>query len=143
MMDFDDIIDMPHHISKRYPQMSMHDRAAQFSPFAALVGYESAVRETARLTDQKNELGEYEAELLNKRLGIISELSDIHPMINITYFRPDELKSGGAYVTERGSVKCINEYDHTVVLVDGRKISINDIACIEGEIFDMSDSFCE
>lgn len=143
MMDFDDIIDMPHHISKRYPQMSMHDRAAQFSPFAALVGYESAIRETARLTDQKNELGEYEAELLNKRLGIISELSDIHPMINITYFRPDELKSGGAYVTERGSVKCINEYDHTVVLVDGRKISINDIACIEGEIFDMSDSFCE
>ncbi len=143
MMDFDDIIDMPHHISKRHPQMSMHDRAAQFSPFAALVGYESAVRETARLTDQKNELGEYEAELLNKRLGIISELSDIHPMINITYFRPDELKSGGAYVTERGSVKCINEYDHTVVLVDGRKISINDIACIEGEIFDMSDSFCE
>ena len=101
------------------------------------------MRETARLTDQKNELGEYEAELLNKRLGIISELSDIHPMINITYFRPDELKSGGAYVTERGSVKCINEYDHTVVLVDGRKISINDIACIEGEIFDMSDSFCE
>lgn len=143
MMDFDDIIDMPHHISKRHPQMSMHDRAAQFSPFAALVGYESAIRETARLTDQKNELGEYEAELLNKRLGIISELSDIHPMINITYFRPDELKSGGAYVTERGSVKCINEYDHTVVLVDGRKISINDIACIEGEIFDMSDSFCE
>lgn len=143
MMDFDDIIDMPHHISKRHPQMSMHDRAAQFSPFAALVGYESAVRETARLTDQKNELGEYEAELLNKRLGIISELSDIHPMINITYFRPDELKSGGAYVTERGSVKCINEYDHTVVLVDGRKISINDIACIESEIFDMSDSFCE
>ena len=143
MMDFDDIIDMPHHISKRHPQMSMHDRAAQFSPFAALVGYESAIRETARLTDQKNELGEYEAELLNKRLGIISELSDIHPMINITYFRPDELKSGGAYVTERGSVKCINEYDHTVVLVDGRKISINDIACIESEIFDMSDSFCE
>lgn len=143
MMDFDDIIDMPHHISKRHPQMSMHDRAAQFSPFAALVGYESAVRETARLTDQKNELGEYEAELLNKRLGIIAELSDIHPEINVTYFRPDELKSGGAYVTESGSVKCINEYDHTVVLVDGRTISINDIACIEGEIFDMSDSFCE
>lgn len=139
MSEFDDIINMPHHISTKYPQMAMKDRAAQFAPFAALVGYESAVMETARITDSKTELGEYEIDILNRKLLMIAELSYIRPEITVTYFRPDELKTGGAYITESGCVKSVDRYERAILLTDGRRISIGDISDISGDIFGSAD----
>lgn len=139
MSEFDDIINMPHHISAKYPQMAMKDRAAQFAPFAALVGYESAVMETARITDSKTELGEYEIDILNRKLLMIAELSYIRPEITVTYFRPDELKAGGAYITESGCVKSVDRYERAILLTDGRRISIGDISDISGDIFGSAD----
>ena len=115
--------------------MSAYDRAAQFSPFAALTGYEDAVAETARLTDKKVELDEYGKSDLNERLNIIQDTLDEQPKVSITYFLPDKKKSGGEYVTVSGCVKKIDEYEHIVVMLDATKIPIDDIAEINGEIF--------
>jgi hypothetical protein len=115
--------------------MSAYDRAAQFSPFAALSGYEDAVAETARLTDMKVELDEYGKAALNERLNMIQDTLDEQPEVSITYFLPDKKKSGGAYVNVTGGVKKIDEYEHIVVMLEATKIPINDIADINGEIF--------
>lgn len=132
---YDDIINLPHHQSLTSPHMSAYDRAAQFSPFAALTGYEDAVAETARLTDKKAELDEYGKSDLNERLNIIQDTLDEQPKVSITYFLPDKKKSGGEYVTVSGCVKKIDEYEHIVVMLDATKIPIDDIAEINGEIF--------
>lgn len=132
---YDDIINLPHHQSLTRPHMSAYDRAAQFSPFAALTGYEDAVAETARLTDKKAELDEYGKSDLNERLNIIQDTLDEQPKVSITYFLPDKKKSGGEYVTVSGCVKKIDEYEHIVVMLDATKIPIDDIAEINGEIF--------
>jgi len=132
---YDDIINLPHHQSLTRPHMSAYDRAAQFSPFAALTGYEDAVAETARLTDKKVELDEYGKSDLNERLNIIQDTLDEQPKVSITYFLPDKKKSGGEYVTVSGCVKKIDEYEHIVVMLDATKIPIDDIAEINGEIF--------
>jgi len=132
---YDDIINLPNHQSATHPHMTAYDRAAQFSPFAALTGYEDAVTETARLTDMKVELDEYGKAALNERLNIIQDTLDEQPEVSITYFLPDKRKSGGAYVTVTGGVKKIDEYEHIVVMLDAMKIPIDDIAKINGEIF--------
>lgn len=132
---YNDIINLPHHQSTTHPHMSAYDRAAQFSPFAALTGYEDAVSETARLTDKKVELDEYSKAYLNERLNMIQVALDEHPEVSITYFLPDKKKSGGAYVTVTGSVKKIDEYEHIVVMLDATKIPIDDIAEINGGLF--------
>jgi len=132
---YDDIINLPHHQSLTRPHMSAYDRAAQFSPFAALTGYEDAVAETARLTGKKVELDEYGKSDLNERLNIIQDTLDEQPKVSITYFLPDKKKSGGEYVTVSGCVKKIDEYEHIVVMLDATKIPIDDIAEINGEIF--------
>lgn len=132
---YDDIINLPHHQSATHPHMSAYDRAAQFSPFAALTGYEDAVAETARLTDKNVELDEYGKADLNERLNMIQETFGEQPEVSITYFLPDKKKSGGAYVTVTGGVKKIDEYEHIVVMLDATKIPIDDIAKINGEIF--------
>lgn len=134
---YDDIIDLPHHQSASRRQMSTYDRAAQFSPFAALTGYDDAVKETARLTDKKAELDEYSKESLNERLNVIQDTLDEQPNVFITYFMPDKKKSGGAYVVATGCIKIIDEYEHLVVMCDGTKIPINDIVGIDGDIFEM------
>ena len=113
---YDDIINLPHHQSLTRPHMSAYDRAAQFSPFAALTGYEDAVAETARLTGKKAELDEYGKSDLNERLNIIQDTLDEQPKVSITYFLPDKKKSGGEYVTVSGCVKKIDEYEHIVVM---------------------------
>ena len=95
MSEYDDIIHLPHHVSRIHPQMSMEDRAAQFSPFAALTGYDAAIVETARLTAQRVELDEYERQALNKKLQFISEHLNEHPKVSITCFVPDARKEGG------------------------------------------------
>ena len=134
MSEYDDIIHLPHHVSKTHPQMSMEDRAAQFSPFAALTGYDAAIAETARLTDQRVELDEYERQALNEKLQFISEHLNEHPKVRITCFVPDARKDGGEYVTLTGKVKKIDDYEHRIVLMDGTGILMEDVIRIEDEL---------
>lgn len=132
---YDDIIDLPHHVSTRHPQMSPMDRAAQFSPFAALTGHDAAIKEMARLTEERGELDESRKEELNERLWLIRERLSERPEITFTYFKPDEKKSGGAYLTVTGKVKRIDEYEHQIHLEDGIILLIENIFSIEGELF--------
>lgn len=126
---YDDIINMSHHVSALHPQMSLHDRAAQFSPFAALTGYDDAVAETARLTDRRIELDEYEKMVLDDMLKKAE--SDTLSKYSITYFIPDKLKSGGEYVSVTGSIKKIDRYKRLIVMSDEKCISMDDILSIE------------
>ena len=128
---YDDIIDLPHHVSATRPQMSRLDRAAQFAPFAALTGYGAAIKETARLTDERSELGEYELMELNAGIHMLMELIDEHPQVEITYFKPDERKDGGAYLTVKSRAKRLNEYERFLLLEDGTEIPFDDIYKIE------------
>ena len=129
--NYDDIMDLPHHVSATRPQMSMMDRAAQFSPFAALTGYDAAIKETARLTDQKIDLDAYEKEEINDKIQLITEYLGEDFEVVITYFQPDGRKAGGAYVDAVGIVKKIDEYDRVIILQDGKKIPIDDILDID------------
>lgn len=133
IQQYDDIINLPHHQSVTRPHMSNYDRAAQFSPFAALTGHDEAIKETARLTDRKIELDEYTKEDLNSKLQILSDAPGTE--VTITYFQPDEKKSGGAYLTITGCVKRIDEYEQTVVFTDRTAILIDQVSEIESEIF--------
>ena len=132
---YDDIINLPHHVSKKHPQMSLHDRAAQFSPFAALTGHKAAINETARLTDEKQILSEDVIAKLNEQLNLIKENIGTNQTVTITYFVPDDRKSGGAYISNTGVVKKINEYNHTVVLTDKTVIPIEQISEMQSDIF--------
>lgn len=132
---YDDIINLPHHVSDKRPQMSMQDRAAQFSPFAALTGYDSAIRETARLTDTKLELTEETMAVLNTKLQMAADSIAEQPELSFTYFKPDEKKAGGAYVTVSGAVKKVDDYERLVILQSGERIPIDNLLDIDGEIF--------
>ena len=133
---YDDIINMSRPVSRRGEKMAAGDRAAQFSPFAALSGYEEAVEETARLTDEKRSLTEEAVAALNEKL--LTVLRHLHesPKIMVCYFVPDTRKSGGEYVTVKGSVKRIDEYESCLIMDGGRVIPLKDIREIEGRIFD-------
>ena len=133
--DYDDIINLPHHVSSTRPQMSMIDRAAQFSPFAALTGYDAAIKETGRLTDEKIELDEEALSNLNMKFQILFEKPDEQPDIAITYFKPDETKSGGAYLTTTDKIKKIDEYERIITTANGTKIPMDDVISLESEIF--------
>ena len=133
---YDDIIHLPHHVSKTRPQMSLEDRAAQFSPFAALTGYDAAILETGRLTEDKLELGEETQAILDRKQRYLAEIIDTKPEITVTYFVPDEKKSGGAYSTVTGFLKRIDEYERVLMLTDGRKIQLDAIVDIESEEFE-------
>ena len=132
---YDDIINLPHHVSKKHPQMSLHDRAAQFSPFAALTGHKAAINETARLTDEKQILSEDVIAKLNEQLNLIKENIGTNTIVTITYFVPDDRKSGGAYISHTGVVKKIDEYNHTVILTDKTVIPIEQISEMQSDIF--------
>ena len=136
---YDDIINLPHHTSPTRPRMAMIDRAAQFSPFAALTGYDVAVKEIARLTENRIELDEYQKSALNDRLQIVQESLTDTPVISITYFVPDERKSGGAYCTETGIIKKIDYYERTVIMRSGTHISRDEIIVIKGDFFNQLD----
>lgn len=140
---YDDIINLPHHVSPSRPRMSALDRAAQFSPFAALTGFGDAVRETARLTDERVDLDEDAKAALNARLLMIQEQLCDQPQVLITYFKPDDQKAGGAYVTAKGCVKIIDAYERTVVMKGGPRIPINDIIRIDGDLFNSLDASIE
>ena len=133
---YDDIINMPHHVSGTRPQMSSINRAAQFSPFAALTGYDAAIKETARLTDERVELGEGNIEELDMKLQVLEDSVANRPEIEVTYYKPDEKKKGGAYITVSGSLKKIDDVEHTIILMNGGIISISDILDIKCELFE-------
>ena len=111
--------------------MSMHDWAAQFSPFAALVGYDDAVAETARLTDSRLDLTEDEMSELNANLNRLLDSLDEQPQISVTYFVPDEKKSGGKYVEKQGVVRIYDSYSQELVFTDKFRINIQDIISIK------------
>ena len=127
MGEYDDIIGLPHHVSSTRPHMPMLDRAAQFQPFRALTGYEDAVQETARYTDEKVELTEDEKALLDMELQRLSDDIANRPQVTLTCFRPDKRKSGGAYVTTTGRLKKIDDIEGALILVSGERIVIEDI----------------
>ena len=127
MRDYEDIIYLPHHRSKKHAPMPLYDRAAQFSPFAALTGHDAAIKETARITDRKIELDEYEIAVLDDRLQNIKAQLQSHPEITVTYFQPDIRKDGGEYITVTGNVKKIDEYAKTMIMEDSTRIPISDI----------------
>ena len=132
---YEDIVDLPHHVSKKYPQPTMADRAARFSPFAAITGYEEMVLEEARITEDRIEIDESTKAALNEKLNMILEFLDEQPEVSITYFEPDKRKAGGAYVTIIGTVKRIDEYERIVLMTDEKKIKIDEIYAIESDLF--------
>ena len=142
-----DIIHLPHHKAANRPHMSMYDRAAQFSPFAALSGFDGVIAETGRLTDRKIELSESEKVLLDQKLTLIDDViqDKHHPEITVVYFVPDCLKKGGEYEEHTGFVRQIDPIERTVVfLADngrsaGKTIRVDEIKEIHGELVDYLD----
>lgn len=132
---YEDIINLPHHELTTRQRMPRINRAASFAPFAALTGYDDAVRETARLTSERIELDEGTKEILNNKLRIALDKAGEQPEISITYFLPDKKKSGGAYVTVKAVIKRIDEYERLVIFTDKSSIPIGDIYEIEGDIY--------
>ena len=130
-----DIIDLPHHVSKDRPHMSMHDRAAQFSPFAALVGYEDVIDETARLTTPRRELDEAEKAELDRRVGILAAHLKDKPVVTVEYFVPDAPKSGGVYQSRTGALVRISPVRMILTLADGTSIRFKDVVGIESDLF--------
>ena len=132
---YDDIIDMPHHVSKKHPRLSMEQRAAQFAPFAALTGYESAIKETARVTDEFIELDDNSKDILDVKLQILQENIANHPQVTIIYFQPDNKKEGGSYITCNNIIKKIDVYNKAIIMLDETVIRISMIIDIKGDIF--------
>ena len=130
MSEYDDIIDLPRPKSKHEP-MPMSDRAAQFSPFAALTGYGDAIDETARLTDRRIELSEEESAELDYKQQYLATLDA--PTVTVTYLVPDERKSGGAYVTHTGVLKRVDEVERMVVFKDGLRVPLDEVMDIKCE----------
>ena len=124
---YDDIINLPHHVSKKHPQMSLYARSAQFAPFAALPGYEDAVKETAREVSQKIELDEDLKLILDSKLHMLMELADKNPELTVTYFVKDLKKEGGKYVTVTGVLKKLDSIKKLIYLKNGNEISIDEI----------------
>ena len=124
---YNDIINLPHHRSEKHPSMTMINRAAQFSPFAALTGHDAAIKETARLTDERIELDESAKAIIDKKLQFIEENIKNKPVISVTYFEPDERKKGGEYVIETSAVNKIDSYAGCLVMQSGHIISIDEI----------------
>ena len=128
---YDDILDLPHHVSETHAPMPMHDRAAQFSPFAALTGYGAAIEETARQTEEKRELSAEQKLLLGQRLRALLRETGESPPIAVSFFRPDERKNGGTYESMHGHIKKVDEYCGFLEFTDGTRIPLEDIAAVE------------
>lgn len=136
---YDDIIDLPRPRSNARPKMSNHDRAAQFSPFAALVGYDDAVKETARLTDEMTALDDEKIAELGEKIRKIYELVDKRPTVTVRYFVPDGKKTGGEYISVTGGVKRVDVYGSKIIMSDGKEILMDLISDIEGDIFSLTE----
>lgn len=139
MGKYDDIIHLPHHVSSKHLPMPMQDRAAQFSPFWALTGYEASIAESARKTEEKPELSENRKKELDERLQLLKEALLTEPEIAVTYFVPDSKKRGGAYVQVTGIVKKLDDFEHALIMKDGTTIPIHDILEMESSVFEAVD----
>lgn len=124
---YDEIMGLPHHVSTTRPQMPMSDRAAQFAPFAALTGYDSAIKETGRLTDERIELDEEALTALNRKYQLLMDTLDDAPEVTIIYFQPDERKAGGQYVSATGTVKKVDTFGRRILLQDGTRIPLDSV----------------
>jgi len=133
MEKYRDIINLPHHISKKRPQMDMEHRAMQFSPYAALTGFGDVINETARLTDGEASLDENAAEYVNRALNMLAQTVNTRPRAEITYFQPDAKKDGGKYVTINGNVKKVDMYARKLIMEDGKEINIDSILYIQSD----------
>ena len=131
--DYNDIIDLPYKKSEKYAHMSISDRAAQFAPFSALTGYSDVVDEVGRLTSSRIELDEYEVELINRELKYVLDNIAQKPLATVTYFVPDKKKSGGKYNTVKDRISNIDEYEHTVELLSGVIIPMDQIMTLKIE----------
>lgn len=134
-MNYDDIIHLPHHVSKRHRPMSREDRAAQFAPFSALTGLGAVIREEARLTDEFIHLTDEKIAENNARLACLADRIDDCPTVSITYFCPDARKQGGEYLTVVGTVYRLDDIEGTVTLADGRVIPMAAILHLESDAF--------
>ena len=132
---YDDIINLPHPTSKRHPRMPVRDRAAIFSPFAALSGHGAAIAETARLTERRMELDEDTKAELDRRQAVLLAHIGEQPEVTVTWFQPDERKDGGAYVTTTGRLKKLRELERALLLADGTEIPLKDVVALESGIF--------
>ncbi len=135
MGEYDDLLYLPHPVSRKHPPMSAMDRAAQFSPFSALTGYEAVLQEAGRLTDSRAELSEYSRDILDQKQKILLDAAPTYPEITITYFIPDRRKQGGAYGTLKGNLKKIDLARRVIILLDGTEVSLDDVADIQCELF--------
>ena len=124
---YDEIMGLPHHVSKTRPQMPLSDRAAQFAPFAALTGYDSAIKETGRLTDERIELDEEALAALDRKYQLLMDALDDKPEVTIIYFQPDERKAGGQYVSATGTVKKVDTFGRRILLQDGTRIPLDSV----------------
>ena len=124
---YDKIMGLLHHVSKTRPQMPMSDRAAQFAPFAALTGYDSAIKETGRLTGERIELDEEALTALNRKYQLLMDTLDDAPEVTIIYFQPDERKAGGQYVSATGTVKKVDTFGRRILLQDGTRIPLDSV----------------
>lgn len=133
--NYDDIINLEHHISKKHPQMSIEARTAQFAPFSALATYEDNIKETERLTDKRIEIDEGLKNILNKKLQFIDKNINLKPKVKFIYFTPDLKKDGGKYIEKNEIVKKIDKVNQQVILIDKTKIPMIDIIDITSNIF--------
>ena len=133
--NYEDIINLPHHVSKKHKQMSLEARSAQFAPFSALTGFDDIVEETERITSKKIEINDEQKMILDYKLRVVKEKITQKPEITITYFKLDLKKSGGSYEKVTGNIERIDKYKHMIVLDNKIEIPILDIIEIEGEIF--------
>ena len=127
---YDDILELPHPVSSRHAPMSLTDRGAQFSPFAALTGFDAAIDETGRLTEIRIEISEEERERLNRKLQELQQ-QDLDPEVTVTFFLPDERKEGGAYIRVTGKLGRIDRLSQQIILDDGRQIPMEDLVEID------------
>ena len=132
---YEDILDLPHHVSPTRPQMSRADRAAQFSSFAALTGHDAAVRETARRTASRIDTAEDKRQELDLKQQLLAQVLPSQPEVTVTYFVPDTRKAGGAYVSVSGRLKRIDSRRRILVLDDGTEIPADDVLELESSIF--------
>lgn len=130
-----DMLDLPHPTSSRHPRMPIIDRAAQFAPFAALTGYDDAIEETARLTDEMLRMTEDQREQLDRRQQLLLASIDRMPKVEVTYFLPDARKTGGSYRTVRGTLERIDEIERILYLSGGHRIPLDAVCNLESEIF--------
>ena len=138
MNKYDDIINLTHHTSPTRQRMPIRDRAAQFAPFAALTGYDGVIDETARLTDAEDAANEESTATLDRKLRLLNDITDQHPYVEISYFIPDERKSGGRYETVYGYIKSIDINESCIVLMDKRKILFSRIRSLDSTAFNES-----